>query len=376
MPPKIRVLMLSKACLVGIYQRKLELIAQQGIELLALVPPLWRDERGELRLERAYTDGYTLETLPIHCNGNFHLHFYAGLGRRIRAFQPDIVHIDEEPYNLATWQALYHARKAENPSGERPKSLFFTWQNIQRQYPPPFRWGECWVLNNVDYTLVGTESAGTVWREKGYTGPMATIPQFGVDPDFFAPAENRPGRPFTVGFIGRLVKEKGAAVLIEAVASLRGDWRLRILGAGPLQSELQEQITRLGIGERTQFDGTLPSTQMPPYYHELDVLVLPSLTRPNWKEQFGRVLIEAMASGVPVIGSDSGAIPDVIGDAGIIIPEGNVRTLTEALNRLRDEPTQYRNFQKIGRERVLAHFTHEKIALDTVRVYQELIKRV
>lgn len=61
----MRVLIISKALVVGIYQRKLELIAQQGIDLLAITPPSWKDERGEMPLERAYTAGYRLETLPI-----------------------------------------------------------------------------------------------------------------------------------------------------------------------------------------------------------------------------------------------------------------------------------------------------------------------
>jgi amidase len=86
--------MLSKACIVGIYQRKLELIARHNIDLLTLVPPSWRDERGEMRLERAYTEGYRLETVPIRLNGNFHLHFYGGLAAHMRQFQPHIVHID------------------------------------------------------------------------------------------------------------------------------------------------------------------------------------------------------------------------------------------------------------------------------------------
>src|SRR5438045_3697246 len=108
----MRVLMLSKAIIVGIYQRKLEEIARRGVELLALAPPSWRDERGETPLERVYTDGYRLETLPMRFNGSFHYHYYPGLARRIHDFRPDIVHIDEEPYNLAAWQALFHARRA------------------------------------------------------------------------------------------------------------------------------------------------------------------------------------------------------------------------------------------------------------------------
>ena len=366
MTEKLRVLMVSKACLVGIYQRKLELIARHGIDLLVLVPPCWKDERGEIPLERAYTDGYRLEVLPLRFNGSFHWHYYLGLGRRMRAFRPDVVHIDEEPYNLATWQALYHARRVG------AKSLFFSWQNIKRRYPPPFRWGERWVLNTVDYALVGTDSAGQVWREKGYSGPMATIPQFGTDPELFAPAETRPERPFTIGYIGRLVEEKGLQVLLEALTQMDGDWQLRILGAGPYKGALQAQIARSGLGERAQFGDWLPSEQVPPYYHRLDAFVLPSLTRANWKEQFGRVLVEAMASGVPVIGSDSGAIPGVIGDAGLITPEGDAAKLKVALTQLRDDSALYARLRKAGRDRFLANFTHEQIAGDTVWVYREM----
>ncbi len=107
----LRVLMLSKACIVGIYQRKLEAIARLGVELLTLVPPSWKDERGETKLERVYTEGYQLQVIPITFNGNFHLHYYPTLGEWISRFRPHIVHIDEEPYNLASWQALYHARR-------------------------------------------------------------------------------------------------------------------------------------------------------------------------------------------------------------------------------------------------------------------------
>ena len=156
----MRVLMLSKACIVGIYQRKLEEIARLDVELLTVVPPSWKDERGETKLERVYTDGYHLEVSPIALNGNFHLHWYPGLGQRIAQFRPDIVHIDEEPYNVSAWQALYHARQVG------AKSLFFSWQNITRRYPPPFSWGERWVLNHVDYALAGTEfGCGGMARE-------------------------------------------------------------------------------------------------------------------------------------------------------------------------------------------------------------------
>ena len=362
----LRVLMVSKACIVGIYQRKLEAIARQGIDLQVIVPPSWRDERGEMVQERVYTAGYDLKVLPIRFNGNFHLHYYVGLGEAIRKFQPHIVHIDEEPYNLAAWQMLYHARRV------RAKSLFFSWQNIYRDYPLPFRLGEQWLLHNTDYALVGTESAGEVWRQKGYQGKMAVIPQFGTDPDLFQPASTPANRPFTIGYFGRLVEEKGIQTLLDAVAGLQGDWQLILLGGGPLLAELQTQVNHLGLAERIKFIGQIPSTEMPTQYHRLDAFVLPSLTRPNWKEQFGRVLVEAMSSGVPVIGSNSGAIPDVIGDAGLIFLEGKADELRTCLQSLQHHPALRADLAAKGRARVLAHFTHEQIAQATVEVYREI----
>lgn len=359
--------MLSKALVVGIYQHKLELIAQEGVQLLAVVPTSWRDERGEMALERVYTQGYQLEVLPLWRNGDFHLHLYRGLGRVIRAFKPHIVHIDEEPYNLAAWQALFHAQQVD------AKPLFFTWQNIVRRYPPPFSWGENWVLRGVDAAIAGTQSAAEVWREKGYTGRMVVIPQFGVDATLFKPAAVRPDRPFTIGYIGRLVEEKGVFTLLEAVSGLAGDWRLRFIGGGPLHDQLYAQAEQHGISERVEFCGQVASTEMPAQYHTLDAFVLPSLTRPNWKEQFGRVLVEAMASGIPVIGSDSGAIPDVIGDAGLIFPEGDAASLRERIERLRDDPVLRHNLAESGRARVLGNFTQEQIAKATVDLYREML---
>ncbi len=364
----MRVLMLSKACIVGIYQRKLELIAQQDVNLLTLVPPSWRDERGEQPLERVYTSGYDLRAIPITLNGNFHLHWYPTLGRVMREFQPHIVHIDEEAYNAATWHALWLARRL------KAKTLFFTWQNIERSYPAPFSWGEAWVMRSVDQALAGTQSAADVLRAKGTQKPITVIPQFGTDPELFQPAAERPSRPFTMGYLGRLVEEKGVALLLEAVAQLRGDWHLRFVGGGPLHEALVQRAQALGIAERVTFVGQVPSTEMPMQYHRLDALVLPSLTRPNWKEQFGRVLIEAMASGVPVVGSDSGAIPDVIGGAGVVVAEADCMALSQALQRLLDDPAERARLAQAGRAHVLQHYTHAQVAAATVNVYREMMQ--
>jgi glycosyltransferase involved in cell wall biosynthesis len=307
-----------------------------------------------------------LQETPISLNGNFHLHFYPQISDYVAEFAPDIIHIDEEPYNLATWQALLYARLAGK------KSLFFSWQNIKRHYPFPFSWGEKWVLQTTDYALVGTDSAGEVWRQKGYKGKMRTIPQFGTDEQLFQPYK-RPERPFTIGYIGRLIEEKGVHHLLEAVSELDGNWRLRIVGSGPLAEDLQALTAELGIAHCVEFISWLASSEMPAQYAEIDCLVLPSLTRPNWKEQFGRVLVEAMACGLPVIGSDSGAIPGVIGKGGLIFPEGDVLALRKHIHDLQNKADLREILGVEGRRRVLEHFSHERIAQATVEVYKEMM---
>ncbi|MFQ6014992.1 MAG: glycosyltransferase [Anaerolineae bacterium] len=361
--------MLSKACIVGSYQRKLEELAKfPDVELTVIVPPYWRDERGVMPLEQGHTLGYQMIVAKMALNGHFHLHFYPGLGQHLRRLRPDILHIDEEPYNLATFQAMWLGRRI----GAR--TLFFTWQNLHRRYPPPFRWTESYVLRQTDYAIAGSTEALRVLRTKGYQGPVKVIPQFGVDPEIYKELkELEENWPFTIGYVGRLVEEKGIHLLLRAVAKLEGDWKLHILGSGPFKGHLQELVQQLALEEQVVFDWPRPSEEMPTYYNKLDTLVLPSLTRPNWKEQFGRVLIEAMACGVPVVGSDCGEIPQVIGQAGLIFPEGDVAQLLAHLAELRDNPDLRRQLAERGRKRVLSHYSQVHVATQTYEVYRELV---
>jgi glycosyltransferase involved in cell wall biosynthesis len=108
---------------------------------------------------------------------------------------------------------------------------------------------------------------------------------------------------------------------------------------------------------------------MPALMRSFDAVLLPSLTLPGWKEQFGRVLVEAMASGVPVVGSDSGEIPRVTGKGGVIVPEGDEDALAGALFRLYSDAGLRADLGKRGRERVLKHFTHARIAQGTLEAY-------
>ena len=395
--------MISKACVVGAYQRKLEeLAAQESMELLVVVPPYWQEEVRQITLEPLHTRGYRLEVEPIRFNGKFHFFYFPGLGRRIQDFHPDLVHIDEEPYNFASVHALWLARRC----GAR--TLFFTWQNLYRRYPPPFSWMERYCFNGVDRAIAGNVEAVEVLRRKGFGKPVEVIPQFGVDPEIFAPpplllGEGRgegvgtirpslaltcpsgglsererrnstsEGAPFRVGFVGRLVEQKGIADAIEAVASMGTDARLVLIGAGPMKAEIEQRAAARGMAGRLEIVPGVPSKEMPAIYNGLDVLVLPSRTRPNWKEQFGRALVEAMACEVPVVGSDSGEIPNVIGDAGLVFPEGDVAALTDDLRRLQDSQDMRRDLGRRGRARVLDRFTQARVAEQTYQLYRQIL---
>lgn len=376
----MKVLMISKALVVGAYQRKLEEIAAvDDLDLTVVVPPAW----GDSLLERAHTRGYTLIVSPIANNENFHLHYYPRLGRIMKDLRPDVVHIDEEPYNLATFLAMRLARR------QRAKTVVFSWQNIRRRYPPPFAWMESYVLHHADALIVGNAEAREVWRAKGYRGPLTQIPQFGIDPAIFYRRQHvkrvsrpsvilqrsarRPSQPaLTMGYVGRLVPEKGVDLLLQAAAKLKGPWWLKILGNGPERPRLERMAQWLGIGARVVFDEQLPSTHIPNYLGSLDVLVLPSVSQSNWKEQFGRVLIEAMACEVLTVGARSGAIPEVIGDVGLLFEEGNAADLHAQLQRLLDDVPLRQQLRAQALARVQNHYTHAAIARHSVDLYRAL----
>lgn len=368
----MRVLMISKALVAGTSQRKLEELAKcPDIELTLVTPEYWRSDDGSKQvLERLYTRGYRMIVTAMALNGNFHLHYYPHLGQILREVRPEVVHIDEEPYNFATFQAMLLAQHY------KARALFFTWQNLYRSYPPPFRQMELYNYRHAATAIAGNRAAEEVLRHKGYRGSIYILPQFGFDTNIYRRSEPRPPRnsnaPFTLGFLGRLKEEKGLPLMVEALTHLPEYCRAVFIGNGPMKSVLEEQATKLGVRERVIFKPGVPTYEVPGELERLDVLILPSLTRPNWMEQFGRVLPEAMACETPVIGSSSGEIPYVIGDAGLVFKEGDAQELAACVRRLLEDPVLYADLARRGRQRVLDNYTQEQIARQTYDIYLEI----
>ncbi|TAK25762.1 MAG: glycosyltransferase family 1 protein [Chloroflexota bacterium] len=362
----MRVAILSKAMLVGAYQRKAEEIAAiPGVELTVFVPPRWSGPVASI--ERVFTRGYDLRVLPVAFGGHYHVHFYPTLGRELATLRPDLFHVDEEPYNLAT----FHAYLAGGRVGAA--RVFFTWQNIDKTYPPPFGWIEPWIIARSDGVIAGVTDAAAIVRRKGFRGPLAVIPQFGIDPDLFSPPLVRPPGPFSIGFLGRIEAYKGVLDLVDACSGLTVDWRLTFVGEGPASSEVIARAAGLGVSDRVTIRPPVPSTEVPEVYRSLDAIALPSRTTPRWKEQFGRVLTEGMACGAIPVGSDSGEIPTVIGDAGFVFPEGDAAALRDRLTTIAVDQELAATLRRRGRERAMTHYTQRAIAAQTVELYHQAL---
>jgi glycosyltransferase involved in cell wall biosynthesis len=375
----LRATLVSRALAGAAYRDKPAAMAAAGVDLTVIVPDRWRVPGGVADpvavpavRPPARASAFAVRQCPVALSGHFHAYWYRSLGGLLVEARPEVVHLDEEPYNLATWHGLRAARRVG------AATCFFAWQNLARRSPPPLSFIQRRVFALADGAIAGTRAAEQVLRRHGYGGPVWVIPQFGVDEERFHP---EPGagvaRPFTVGYAGRLVPEKGVGDLLLAlqrmVPTVDGEpWRLRIAGDGPARAPLAALAA--GPGGGVEWLGWLAPAELPAFYRSLDVLVLPSRTTRRWAEQFGRVLIEAMACGVACVGTSSGEIGEVLGSAGVIVPERDAGALAHALTELRDDPARRARLGRAGRERVLAHFTTRLVAERTVQVYGTLVR--
>jgi len=253
----------------------------------------------------------------------------------------DVLDIHEEPYALCTVEILFLRWLRQLLTG-RPRRtapyVVYSAQNVAKRFPWPFGRLERRVLRHAAAISVCSIEAGQIARDRGLNGPVELIP-LGIDPVVFSPGTlvrpAAPGDPIRVGYAGRLTTQKGVNVLIDAAL---GDERLLLdlAGDGPCAAELRAAAAPLG--ERVRFRGALGATELPEFYRGLDVLAIPSLNTPGLVEQFGRVAVEAMGCGTPVVASDSGTLRELVGGAGLLVPPGDAKALRSTIVRVVDEP--------------------------------------
>ncbi len=307
--------------------------------------------------------------------------YQRGIAQHFRDFQPDIIHLEEEAWSLNALQTVRLKRKYCPNS----RFIFRTSLSIpskQRFGPLPV-WIERRVFRETDMAFPLSENAGEILKQRGYDGAQVPFPN-GVDVSLFQKQNMCELKEslglkdsFVIGYLGRLLQMKGVDTLIEAVSMLAKmvfycPFMLLIVGQGEDRNRFQEAATGHQISDRIIWIDAVPPEEVPNYLNCMDTLVLPSRTTADWVEFFGRVLIEGMACEVPVIGSDSGEIPNVIGDAGLVFPEGDAKTLAARIDHLKNDQKLYHDLQRRGLERV-QDFTWETIAERTYKVYQQLL---
>jgi len=304
-----------------------------------------------------------------------HVFAYGPELRRLLAERWDAVYAWEEPYAFAGWQV------AEWSS---PNAVFVisTLQNIRKRYPPPFSWLERRTLERSDGWIYCGQSAYEAQRDKpGYAGRPSRLGPLGVDVELFRadPAARRRVReelgwavegPPVVGFVGRFVPEKGLGLLMRALDAARSPWRALFIGGGALESEIRAWMSKKPDRVRIV---TLPHDRVPPYLNAIDLLCAPSKTAKNWREQFGRMLVEAGACGIPVIGSDSGEIPYVIGDAGLVLGEEDESGWTKRIEELLESPSRRRELGEKGLARARSTYAWPVVARGYLDFFEELL---
>ncbi len=352
------------------------------LELQVLVPDRWRNygrwNRADVPVtpassQRGAVYRVSKVSLPWTGPGQWYLHWYPGLRRMLTEFRPDVIDLWEEPWGLVS----AHTCWLRNRLLPNAKIVSETEQNIEKKLPFPFEFFRNYTLRNAAFAIGRSAGAVNVLRDKGFRGKSAVVPN-GVDTTLFSPMDRGLCRKkfgfsnFVAGYVGRFVLEKGIMDLIEAVSRCNASVELAFVGVGPLRSDMERRVSELDLKDRVHFLAERSAGELPELMNALDVLVLPSRTTPRWKEQFGRVLVEAMSCEIPVIGSDSGAIPDVIGKCGIVFPEGDSQALADAIMTLHENPKQAAEFGKSGRDRVIQWCSWEAVATQMAGIYREV----
>ncbi|MDJ0601309.1 MAG: hormogonium polysaccharide biosynthesis glycosyltransferase HpsO [Crocosphaera sp.] len=387
----MKILVASHTYIVDLNCEKFKTLAQfnPNIEVTIVVPKKWKPggvQNKMIESKPRIEDNF--KVIPISNfsqNNQGLLTFGTDVIQLLNEFKPQIIQVEQGVKSFAYAQ-LITLNKWLNL---KAKNLFFTWWNLPYQSKLPVSYLEKYNLSNTDGLIAGNQDAADILRDHGYNKAVEVMPQLGVDEVLFSP-QKQPELAqklgikednFVIGFVGRFVEEKGILTLLKSLESLpKRNWKLLLLGRGELKEKILQQVKNIEIEDKLIMVESVAHDQVSQYINLMNVLVLPSettyqfktLTAVGWKEQFGHVLIEAMACKVPVIGSNSGEIPNVIKDAGLIFPEGDASELNNCLSQLMLNPTLTHELAEKGYQRVLENYTNKALAEKTLEFYQSI----
>ena len=369
----MRVLRIAHSSLTPELRQRERALARcyPNVELELVTTERWRE--AEVEVDATPDDLFPVRTARSYLSKHIQLFAYdpRPIIKALREHQPHIVDLGHEPYSVAVAEVLTLCRWF----APNVPIVMQTNQNIHHNYPPPFNWLERRAFRRVAAAYGCSETVCEVLRAKGFFKPAPIVP-FGVDTRAFRPrpaGSERSNRPLTIGYIGRMLPGKGINVLADALVRMKDEaWQLLVVGEGPEREGFEEKLRAAGLSERAELTGAINFALVPEYFHRLDVMVIPTETTKRMREQFGRVIVEAMASGVPVIGSSCGAIPEVIGEAGLIFPEGDAAALADALRRLLADEALREQLSLAGQVRV-EKYSWEQVAEKTYELFRRVL---
>jgi glycosyltransferase involved in cell wall biosynthesis len=388
----VRVLVINSMFVNAVYRRCAdELGAIPGVDLTVLTTDGWIMNGKPMPLSPIDAAApYRLIVGKARWKGKENRGFYVdGITKALREARPDVIFLMEEPFSVFALQILGF-RKIICP---HVPVVFFTWNNLsfhKYDYRPSVAYRNFAKINlrNMQYGLTANRAGVEALREFGFERPIDTI-GYGVDTERYATSDPdrvrsvrtslgfRESDP-VIGYVGRLLPMKGLDLLIEAFQKVRSgqrDAKLLIVGSGDAEAELRQQVESHGLSSAVRFVPVVPHAEVPSYMHAIDILVLPSRRVGMWAEQFGRVLVEAMAAGKIVIGSTSGAIPEVIGVAGFTFKENNADHLASVLSSSLKLSAEDRvTVAQRARERATRDHSWKRFASDAHRVLTRAVE--
>ena len=382
-----RLITIAHSYCVALNRRLAHELAREGgdgWDVTAVAPSFFHSDLRPLALEPFGGPGpepCRLEAVPVYFSKRVPFMLY---GRRLRELLRsnwDVVHGWEEPYVLSGGQIA-------NWSPRSAAYVFYTFQNLPKRYPPPFSMIERYCLDRCAGWLAAGDTVLEARLECGYgrNGKPRRVLPLGVALDTFY-ADRVGGDairrklgwetsgPPVIGYLGRFVPEKGLDFLMGVLDALKAEgqapWRMMFVGGGPREGALQAWAR--GHGDAVRVVTGVSHDQVPAHLCAMDLLTAPSQSAPHWKEQLGRMLIEAFACGVPVVASDSGEIPHVVADAGVVLGEVDQKGWKETLGDLLQNQGRRDELARRGLERARSTYAWPVIARSHLEFFEECL---
>ncbi len=356
----IKLLIISHALVQEAAQARWKLLAESDhFDIRMLIPRTWTSEWFQTKKPQVFTpqtiqrENFEVCPVPTTDERKWGKYLIKNLHKHLKEFSPDVIfciHTEDvrqlhqtiiyrrlfAPHSKLVYFTMYAFPRV-------PPLMKITVKNILKKLYFGLRWWH--VRHGTDGVLVHCPPIRDQIQKEKYRKPVLLQTQVGVDPDIFRPdpqvRKSLRGKlgldRFVIGYAGRLAEEKGILDLIAALQDMPLDWQLLWVGEGKVRKDIEIWAKQHAWSDRVKITGYVPMNEVARYMNAMDCFFIGSRTTRNWVDTFPLAVAQAMATGLPVVGSDSGAIPFQLGGKGLIFPEGDTVKLRQCLLMLAED---------------------------------------